>query len=213
MRHYDERSVSIPNYDGEGTRLESLDGLTHEGFWDYCNGVKPELVSSLGRTAKSTLAESELFHIKHDLQALIDSNLKVTRNWLIATCILSVIISAIVFFAASFVVFAIVFSVLFCIVLAFVFEFKRGKVSENKLEAIENGRFAAYRFDIKEKMWRPYRSSKERLKFFIDCHSHCFEVERFVYEMLSDKVIVVLYYLEKKTVLDFVVPDDASNAA
>ena len=200
------------HYDGEGTKLDSIKGLDHEAFMDYYYKVKPKFINSLGRAAKAALTESEMARLKTDLQMLADTKFKINKNWLVTACIMCGVIAMTVFLTAGAVFGAVaaVFLALNILMATSIMRgFDKGKHADSKLEAVKSGKFAAYRLDIKAKMWHPYYSNKShRLAFFIDCGSYCFEVEQDIYEMLGDKVVVVLYYLEDKTLLDFFVPDN-----
>ncbi|MDR0223227.1 MAG: hypothetical protein LBI38_06840 [Oscillospiraceae bacterium] len=82
------------------------------------------------------------------------------------------------------------------------------KLVKGKLNALENGKYAAYEFEVTQKMWCGYRVNKRQTEsYYIDCGGMVFLVHEDEYDEVGERVATVLFFLDGETVLEYFAPD------
>ena len=191
----------------ESIRIDTKQGLEYEDCF-YYNKVKPELVARLGRLPKDTLTDNELYRIESKLQDVIN---KPKSKVFPVVGVIALIVGIWLFNIGGWgYLMPLVMPAIPATPLVLFLALTGDKrFAAPKLAALKEGKYAAYRFDVLKKMWHK-GSGRNGSSFthLIVCDRFCFEVYSSVYEKINDKAVVVLYYLEKRTMLEVFVPDD-----
>ena|GEM_PF-5027697 len=211
--------------------IREYDGKKVESDHVKCTNFNKYKVSSdLAEQIKSTAEKREL--TDNECKLIEERLKKIINQPFVSGSKIGCLILVVIFSAALTVLFicglkpaAIVVASVAMALLTFSFIQNKffNKTLSNMISALKNNNFAAYKFNAPKKLWcsdhissgaeeQDYAASDDEgnlYDFYIDCGGIVFSVEEHEYKEITDELIIVLFFLGKKTTLEYFAPQAA----